>query len=179
MALQEISRWAWLHILKQYIHGMNEAWIDSLDRRIRERDTSLLPSKKVQLKKRLDVLRSRLSISSANASSSPHYHSPWYVSQTDPLSLIIDDYDRVLTDIYTHLSYLHLLDYYTKNVTNNRGYYCRKRSYTRIYLMNTYDPRLYCFRDAAWEWFFTSPQRRPPLHSYLFNYIISLQDEQK
>ena len=176
MALQEISRWAWLHILKQYIHGMNEAWIDSLDRRIRERDTSLLPSKKVQLKKRLDVLRSRLS---ASTQSSPHYHSPWYVSQTDPLSLIIDDYDRVLTDIYTHLSYLHLLDYYTKNVTNNRGYYCRKRSYTRIYLMNTYDPRLYCFRDAAWEWFFLPPTHRPPLHSYLFNYIISLQDDER
>ena len=158
---------------------MNEAWIDSLDRRIRERDTFLLPSKKVQLKKRLDVLRSRLSISSANASSQPHYHSPWYVSQTDPLSLIIDDYDRVLTDIYTHLSYLHLLDYYTKTDTHNRGYYCRKRSYTRIYLMNTYDPRLYCFRDAAWEWFFLPPTQRPPLHSYLFNYIISLQDEQK
>lgn len=175
MALQEISRWAWLHILKQYIHGMNEAWIDSLDRRIKERDTSLLPSKKVQLKKRLDVLRSRLNVS---IQSHP-YRSPWYVSQTDPLSLIIDDYDRVLTDIYTHLSYLHLLDYYTKNHSHNRGYYCRKRSYTRIYLMNTYNPRLYCFREAAWEWFFTSPQRRPPLNSYLFNYIISLQDDER
>jgi hypothetical protein len=160
---------------------MNEAWIDSLDRRIRERDTSLLPSKKVQLKKRLDVLRSRLSISSANARSDSvgSYHSPWYVSQTDPLSLIIDDYDRVLTDIYTHLSYLHLLDYYTKTHTHNRGYYCRKRSYTRIYLMNTYDPHSYCFRDAAWEWFFLPPTKRPPLHSYLFNYIISLQDDER
>ena len=157
---------------------MNEAWIDSLDRRIRDRDTSLLPSKKIQLKKRLDVLRSRLSISSANAS--PHtYKSPRYVTQIDPISLIIDDYDRMLTDIYMHLSYLHLLDYYTKHHTHNRGYYCRKKSYTRIYLMNTYDPRLYCFRDAAWQWFFISPQHRPPLNSYLFNYIISLQNEQK
>ena len=153
---------------------MNEAWIDSLDRRIRDRDTSLLPSKKIQLKKRLDVLRSRLSASSAN-----NYHSPRYVTQIDPITLIIDDYDRMLTDIYMHLSYLHLLDYYTKKVTNNRGYYCRKKSYTRIYLMNTYDPRLYCFRDAAWQWFFTNPSTRPPLNSYLFNYIISLQNEQK
>lgn len=158
-----------------YNPSMNEAWIDSLDRRIRERDTSLLPSKKIQLKKRLDVLRSRLS---ASTQSSP-YHSPRYVSPSDPLSLIIDDYDRVLTDIYMHLSYLHLLDFYTKTHTHNRGYYCRKKSYTRIYLMNTYDPRLYCFRDAAWEWFFTSPQRRPPLNSYLFNYIISLQDDER
>lgn len=162
----------WLPILKQYIHDMNEAWIDSIESRVRALND--LPSKNVQLKKRLDVLGARL-----RANSVVSYRSPWYVSQSDPLSLIIDDYDRMLTDVYTHLSYLHLLDIYTKNATNNRGYYCRKRSQTRIYLVNTYFPHSYCFRDAAWEWFFTNPSTRPPLHSYLFNYIMSLQDEQK
>lgn len=148
---------------------MNEAWIDSIESRVRALND--LPRKNVQLKKRLDVLRSRLS------SNDTSYRSPWYVLQRDAFSLIVDDYDRLLTDVYTHLSYLHLLDIYTKNTTNNRGYYCRKRSQTRIYLMNTYYPEAYCFRDAAREWFFSNPSTRPPLHSYLFNYIMSLQDD--
>lgn len=157
-----------------YNLSMEEAWIDKIERKVREFDTP--PSRNIQLKKRLDILRSR--VGSASVNRNIRYRSPWYIEKYDAFSLIVEDYDYLLTDIYTHLSYLYLLDIHTKNTTHNRGYYCRKRSQIRIYLVNKYEPSSYCFWTAAWEWFFSSPTQRPPLNSYLFNYIMSLQDEQ-
>lgn len=164
---------------------LNSLWIDSLAERIAEWERSITPPPKhpnrytapaVQLKKRLDILWARLRYDSHTPDS---YKSPWYLSPEDAFSIIVVDYDKMLTDIYTHLSYLHSLDQYTSTVTHNRGYYCRKRSQIRLALLNRYFPQSYSMRDAAREWFFTNPSKRPPLNTFLFNYLISLQDDTK
>ncbi len=165
---------------------LNSLWIDSLAERIAEWERSITPPPKhpnrytapaVQLKKRLDILWARLRYEKGS-DSIVSYKSPWYLSPSDTWSLIINDYDKMLTDIYTHLSYLHSLDQYTSTVTHNRGYYCRKRSQIRLALLNRYFPQSYSMRDAAREWFFTNPHRRQPLNTFLFNYLISLQDDE-
>ena len=168
---------------------MNSLWIDSLAERIVQWERSIAPptpshynrytAPAVQLKKRLDILWARLRYSK---NTSDTYRSPWYVTPEDCRWQIVEDYDKMLTDIYTHLSYLFSLDQYTKTVTHNRGYYCRKRSQTRLYLLNTYFPQTYSMRDQAWERFLTPSTQlhsRPPLNSFLFNYLISLQDGEK
>ena len=158
---------------------MTDTRIDSLAERVHA--LNQLPSSQhvnrytapaVQLKKRLDILSASLTNSS--------YRSPRYLNPTDPFSLIINDYDIMMTDIYQHLSYLDTLDQYTHDVTNNRWYYCRKKSHTFQYLLSTYTPTpqsVYTMRDVAREWFFTKPSpNRLPLNAFLFNYLISLQD---
>lgn len=161
---------------------MTETRIDSLAERIHAMNR--LPSMThhnrytapaVQLKKRLDILWAQLKLDKSQA-----YTPPRYVSPSDPFSLIINDYDIMMTDVYRHLSYLDTLDQYTHDVTNNRGYYCRKKQQTHIYLLSTYtiNPhQFYTMRDTAWEWFFRNPSSRQPLNSFLFNYLISLQDD--
>ena len=159
--------------------------IDSLAARIMEREQQTSPVPKhpnrytapaVQLKKRLDILWARLR---ANNDS---YHSPWYVDPTDAWTLIVEWYDKMMTDIYQHLSYLHALDRYTKNHTHNRGYYCRKKNQIHDYLISEYTEiptQLYTMWDEAWERFFANPRTRLPLNNHLFNYLMKLQDEQK
>ena len=160
---------------------MANARIDSLAERIKERENQASPTPKhpnrytapaVQLKKRLDVLWAQLRY--------PTYKSPWYATPADTWWLIIQSYDIALTDIYRHLSYLISLDTYTHTVTHNRGYYCRKKQETQLYLISEYGAnptQIYTMRDKAREWFFSSNPRQP-LHTFLFNYLISLQDEQ-
>jgi hypothetical protein len=159
--------------------------IDSLAARITEREQQTSPVPKhpnrytapaVQLKKRLDILWARLRVSSTTPSS---YHSPWYVDPTDAWTLIVEWYDKMMTDIYQHLSYLHALDRYTKNHTHNRGYYCRKKQQIYIYLSTTYYPILYTMWWVAWDWFFRDPNIRQPLHTTLFNYLMQLQDDKE
>lgn len=165
---------------------LNSLWIDSLAERIAERERQLTPPPKhpnrytapaVQLKKRLDILWARLRYERSDCVG--YYRSPWYLSPSDAFSIIVVDYDKMLTDIYTHLSYLNSLNQYTSTVTHNRGYYCRKRSQIRLALLNRYFPQSYSMRWPAWEWFFTNPHKRPPLNTFLFNYLISLQDDTK
>ena len=162
--------------------------IDSLADRIKAWELQSTPIPKhpnrytapaVQLKKRLDILGARLR---ANSVSSNSYHSPWYVSPEDAWWQIIEDYDLALTDIYQHLSYLIALDTYTKQYTNNRWYYCRKKQQTYLYLTSTYTTAphlLYTMWDVAWDWFFSNPHVRKPLNTTLFYYLISLQDDEK
>ena len=158
---------------------LNSLWIDSLAERIAERERAMKPiprhpnrytSPAYTLKKRLDILWAQLRC--------PNYKSPRYLSPSDTWSLIINDYDIMLTDIYRHLSYLHCLNVYTATVTHNRGYYCRKKSQIRLTMLNRYFPQSYSMRWPAWEWFFTNPQHRPPLNTFLFNYLMNLQDDE-
>lgn len=165
---------------------MNSLWIDSLAERICQRERSISPlppshhnrytSPAYTLKKRLDILGARLRVCKADST----YKSPLSPTPADTWWLIIEDYDMLLTDIYTRISYLHALDQYTFQVTHNRGYYCRKKSQTRLYLLNTYwlsPPQTYSMRDQARERFFSPLPSRPPLNTFLFNYLISLQDD--
>lgn len=159
--------------------------IDSLADRIKAWEYNQKPDPKhpnrytapaVQLKKRLDILWARLRYNATNS----NYKSPWYVSPEDAWWQIVEDYDLALTDIYQHLSYLIALDTYTKTVTNNRWYYCRKKQQTYLYLNSTYTltpTRLYTMWDEAWDWFFSNPHVRKPLNTTLFYYLISLQDD--
>lgn len=164
---------------------MTETRIDSLAERIKVFERSNEPDTKhpnrytapaVQLKKRLDILWAQLRANKTNSS----YKSPRYVTPDNSFSMIVEDYDIMMTDVYRHLSYLISLDKYTKQVTNNRGYYCRKKQQIHMYLISTYTSTphsVYTMRDVAWEWFFKNPAIRQPLHSFLFNYLISLQDD--
>lgn len=162
---------------------MTDTRIDSLAERIHalndrpsSQHVNRYTAPAVQLKKRLDILSAQLRVNEANSS----YRSPWYLNPTDPFSLIINDYDIMMTDVYRHLSYLDTLDQYTHDVTNNRWYYCRKKQQTNLYLLSTYTDHpqsVYTMRDVAREWFFTKPSpNRLPLNAFLFNYLISLQD---
>lgn len=170
---------------------MNSLWVDSLAERIARREKSISPPPKhpnrytspaYTLKKRLDILWAQLR-NQSRSDSVGSYRSPWYLSPADAFSIIIVDYDIMLTDIYRHLSYLHCLNVYTSSITHNRGYYCRKKRQIRLTLLNRYtlSPQsCYSMRDTAREWFFTKPTpQRPPLNTYLFNYLISKQDETK
>lgn len=162
--------------------------IDSLADRIKAWELQAAPMPKhpnrytapaVQLKKRLDILGARLRYDSVKSST---YHSPWYVSPDDARSMIVDDYDKMLTDIYQHLSYLNSLDLYTRLVTNNRWYYSRKKQQTYLYLESVYTSTpnlLFTMWEQAWDWFFSNPHVRKPLNTTLFYYLISLQDDEK
>jgi len=149
--------------------------IDSMIARVRTLEWESNPR---YLKKRLDVLWARLRVSDTHST----YQSPWYVDPTEAYTLIVEDYDKMLMDVYQHLSYLIALDIYTRDVTNNRWYYCRKKQQTYMYLTATYTntPRLlYTMWDYAWWWFFDNPYTRQPLNTALFYYLISLQDDGK
>ena len=129
-----------------------------------------------QLKKRLEILGARLS------NTQSQYKPFWYSDPTDPWTLVVAEYDRVLTDVYNHLEYLILLNTYTHKITKNRGYYSRKKSAIHEALIATYteDPhQIYTMRDQAWEWFFAQPTTRLPLNNHLFNYLMQLQDAKK
>jgi len=159
---------------------------------VRERKTSVqsktahpnrYTSPAYALKKRLDVLWARI----GRASTSSHDSAPSfrYVNNADAWTLIVAEYDRVLTDVYNVIMYIITLDRYTSTVTHNRGYYCRKKKqlYWNLKSEYTANPKqLYPFRDVARDRFFTnvhSGHTRIPLNNYLFNYLMKLQDEQK
>jgi hypothetical protein len=162
---------------------------------VRERKTSVqsktahpnrYTSPAYALKKRLDVLWARI----GRASTSSHDSAPSfrYVNNTDAWTLIVAEYDRILTDVYNVIMYIITLDRYTSTVTHNRGYYCRKKKqlYWNLKSEYTANPKqLYPFRDVARDRFFTNTNSIPstkwriPLNNYLFNYLMKLQDEQK
>ena len=150
---------------------MASIWIDVMIDRVRAFEKETSPR---YLKKRLDILWARLK--------NNQYQSPWYVDPSDAWTLIVSNYDSMMTDIYQHLSYLISLDQYTKNVTNNRWYYCRKKQHVYQYLTSVYTTTpylLYTMWDIAWEWFFRNPYTRQPLNTTLFYYLMSLQDGKK
>ena len=169
----------------QYISVMTTARIQTLTERIAVRENknkdpvkhpNRFTSQSVQLKKRLEILWARLS--------NPAYQSTTYryTNPIDPWTLIVSDYDKILTDIYNNILYLITLDQYTYLYTHNRGYYCRKKNQIHDYLISEYTEiptQLYTMWDEAWERFFANPRTRLPLNNHLFNYLMKLQDEQK
>ena len=148
-------------------------WIEEIERRIGSADPK---ERQPLLKKRLDILAAQL------RSTSSSVYAPRYVTPADCRGQIVFSYDEMMTDVYKHLSYLHLLNYYTKQYTNNRWYYSRKRKQIHDTLISRYTStphQLYTMRTAAWEWFFMNPSIRKPLHYYLFYYLIWLQDDKE
>lgn len=164
-------------------------WIDEMRNRIQRSWATPDPAwyrKQALLKKRLDVLaaqlRSASKVFTASTSSTSSTTTAWYVTQSDCWGQIVQSYDIMMTDVYKTLSYLQLLDYYTKRYTNNRWYYSRKSKqlYNVLETRYTSTPdRLYTMWQAAREWFFTEPTRRKPLHYYLFYHLLSLQNDDK
>jgi hypothetical protein len=155
-----------------------QGWIEEIERRIGSSDPK---ERQPLLKKRQSLLKKRLDILAAQLRSSNH-PTLRYVTPADCRGQIVSSYDEMMTDVYKHLSYLQLLNYYTKQYTNNRWYYSRKRKSIHATLISRYTStphHLYTMRTAAWEWFFMNPSTRKPLHYYLFYYLIWLQDDKK
>lgn len=158
-----------------------QGWIEEIERRMvgSATDPSIQKERQPLLKKRLDILAAQLRYAASNTAA---HHSLRYVTPADCRGQIVSSYDEMMTDVYKHLSYLQLLNYYTKQYTNNRWYYSRKRKSIHATLISRYTStphHLYTMRTAAWEWFFTNPSIRKPLHYYLFYYLIWLQDDRK
>ena len=93
-----------------------QGWIEEIERRIGSSDPKgghpLLKKRQSLLKKRLDILAAQL-----RSSTHPTLR---YVTPADCRGQIVSSYDEMMTDVYKHLSYLQLLNYYTKQYTNNR-----------------------------------------------------------
>lgn len=155
---------------------MNSQRIDELISKIAawERTYNETTSPVLQ-KKKLDILLSRLS--------RPEYLMPsqFTTNPSDAWTIIVSDYDSIITKIRTSLSYIILLDVYTKTFTHNRGYYSRKRKqiYEGLLAEHTERPELlYSFREAAWSYRLQPPTlQRLPLYTVLLNFLLTTQEE--
>lgn len=107
--------------------------------------------------------------------------SQFTTNPSDAWTIVVSDYDRILTKIWTSLLYLIYLDTYTRNITHNRGYYTRKRNqiYDDLLTEHTNRPDLmYTFWEPAWEYRLQAPNmQRLPLYTVLLNFLLAKQDE--